>query len=123
MNQIKEQGGDEGDDTEAPWAPDGKWYNEAFDGVTYLYAVSTIDIGIWDPLERSTVLDPKETPQQTSKGNYFTEFNSSFFRAMVDGGPTASVGTFTNSKGNSRTLFLNFGELYESKVFSCEKTS
>lgn len=108
----------EGDDTEAPWATaDGKWYNEAFDGVTYLYAVSTIDIGIWDPLERSTVLDPKETPQQTSKGSYFNEFNSSFFRSMINGGPTASVGTFTNKKGNSRTLFLNFGELYESKVF------
>ena len=107
----------EGDDTEAPWAPDGKWYNEAFDGVTYLYAVSTIDIGIWDPLERSTVLDPKETPQQTSKGNYFTEFNSSFFRSMINGGPTANVGTFTNSNGRSRTLSLNFGELYESKVF------
>ena len=107
----------EGDDTEAPWAPDGKWYNEAFDGVTYLYAVSTIDIGIWDPLERSTVLDPKETPQQSSKGSFFTEFNSSFFRSMIDGGPTVNVGTFVNTNGKSRALQLNFGELYESKVF------
>ena len=107
----------EGNDTEAPWAPDGKWYNEAFDGVTYLYAVSTIDIGIWDPLERSTVLDPKETPQQTSKGSFFTEFNSSFFRSMISGGPTVNVGTFVNSNGKSRTLPLNFGDLYESKVF------
>lgn len=107
----------EGNDTEAPWAPDGKWYNEAFDGVTYLYAVSTIDIGIWDPLERNTVLDPKTTPNQSNKGDFFTEFNSSFFRSMISGGPTVNVGTFVNSNGKSRTLSLNFGELYESKVF------
>ena len=107
----------EGDDPEAPWAPDGKWYNEAFDGVTYLYAVSTIDIGIWDPLERNTVLDPKTTPTQSSKGSFFTEFNSSFFRSMINGGPTVNVGTFVNSNGKSRTLSLNFGDLYESKVF------
>lgn len=107
----------EGDDSEAPWAPDGKWYNEAFDGVTYLYAVSTIDIGIWDPLERSTVLDPKTTPTQSSKGSFFTEFNSSFFRSMINGGPTVNVGTFVNSNGKSRPLSLNFGDLYESKVF------
>lgn len=107
----------EGDDPEAPWAPDGKWYNEAFDGVTYLYAVSTIDIGIWDPLERNTVLDPKTTPNQSNKGDFFTEFNSSFFRSMISGGPTVNVGTFTNSNGKSRTLSLNFGDLYESKVF------
>lgn len=108
----------EGDDPEAPWATaDGKWYNEAFDGVTYLYAVSTIDIGIWDPLERNTVLDPKTTPTQSSKGSFFTEFNSSFFRSMINGGPTVNVGTFVNSNGKSRTLSLNFGDLYESKVF------
>lgn len=107
----------EGNDTEAPWAPDGKWYNEAFDGVTYLYAVSTIDIGIWDPLERSTVLDPKTTPTQSSKGSFFTEFNSSFFRSMINGGPTVNVGTFVNSNGKSRHLSLNFGDIYESKVF------
>lgn len=108
----------EGDDSEAPWATaDGKWYNEAFDGVTYLYAVSTIDIGIWDPLERNTVLDPKTTPTQSSKGSFFTEFNSSFFRSMINGGPTVNVGTFTNSNGKSRPLSLNFGDLYESKVF------
>lgn len=107
----------EGNDTEAPWAPDGKWYNEAFDGVTYLYAVSTIDIGIWDPLERNTVLDPKTTPNQSNKGDFFTEFNSSFFRSMISGGPTVNVGTFVNSNGKSRTLSLNFGDLYESKVF------
>lgn len=107
----------EGNDTEAPWAPDGKWYNEAFDGVTYLYAVSTIDIGIWDPLERNTVLDPKTTPTQSSKGSFFTEFNSSFFRSMINGGPTVNVGTFVNSNGKSRPLSLNFGDIYESKVF------
>lgn len=106
-----------GEDTEAAWAADGKWYNEAFDGVTYLYAVSQIDIGIWDPLERTTVLDPKETPLQANKSEFFTKFNSAYFRSTINGGPTVVVGTFINNYGSSRELSLNFGELYESDVF------
>lgn len=108
----------EGDDTEAPWAStDGKWYNEAFDGVTYLYGSTNIDVGLWDPLERTTALDPKETPVQVGKESFFNSFNTSYFKSTIDGGPVVSVGTFTNSKGSSRALSLDFGKIYESDVF------
>lgn len=109
----------EGNDTDegVNWVADGKWYNEAFDGVTYLYGTSTINVGIWDPLERTTVLDPKETPSQANKGDFFTSFNSSYFQSTINGGPTVTVGTFVNSNGQSRTLSLNFGNLYTSDVF------
>ena len=106
-----------GNDIEAPWAADGKWYNEAFDGITYLYGRTNIGIGIWDPLERTTVLDPKTTPSQSSKEDFFTKFNSSYFRSTTTSGDRLTVGTFTNSAGNGRTLTLNFGDLYQSDVF------
>ena len=68
MNQIKEQGGDEGNDTEAPWATaDGKWYNEAFDGITVLVSKTRLNIGYFNPTERQSVIDPKLSVFQKGK--------------------------------------------------------
>ena len=67
-----------GNDNSTTWSSaDGKWYNEAFDGVTVLVSTTTINTGLWDPMERSTVFDPKLTPSQSSKesiGNSFYSF-------------------------------------------------
>lgn len=67
-----------GSDNSTTWSrADGKWYNEAFDGVTVLVSTTTINTGLWDPMERSTVFDPKLTPSQSSKesiGNSFYSF-------------------------------------------------
>ena len=67
-----------GSDNATTWSSaDGKWYNEAFDGVTVLVSTTTINTGLWDPMERSTVFDPKLTPSQSSKesiGNSFYSF-------------------------------------------------
>ena len=67
-----------GSDNSTTWSSaDGKWYNEAFDGVTVLVSTTTINTGLWDPMERSTVFDPKLTPSQSSKesiGNSFYSF-------------------------------------------------
>ena len=67
-----------GNDNSTAWSSaDGKWYNEAFDGVTVLVSTTTINTGLWDPMERSTVFDPKLTPSQSSKesiGNSFYSF-------------------------------------------------
>ena len=67
-----------GSDNSTTWSSaDGKWYNEAFDGVTVLVSTTTINTGLWDPMERSTVFDPKLTPSQSSKesiGNSFCSF-------------------------------------------------
>ena len=54
-----------GSDNSTTWSSaDGKWYNEAFDGVTVLVSTTTINTGLWDPMERSTVFDPKLTPKK-----------------------------------------------------------
>lgn len=67
-----------GNDNSTAWSSaDGKWYNEAFDGVTVLVSTTTINTGLWDLMERSTVFDPKLTPSQSSKesiGNSFYSF-------------------------------------------------
>lgn len=66
-----------GSDNSTTWSSaDGKWYNEAFDGVTVLVSTTTINTGLWDPMERSTVFDPKLTPSQSSKENIGNNFYS-----------------------------------------------
>lgn len=67
-----------GDDASAIWSStDKRWYNEGFDGITVLVTTTTINTGLWDPMERTTVFDPKLTPSQSSKesiGNSFYSF-------------------------------------------------
>lgn len=66
-----------GSDNSTTWSSaDGKWYNEAFDGVTVLVSTTTINTGLWDPMERSTVFDPKLTPSQSSKESIGKSFYS-----------------------------------------------
>lgn len=66
-----------GSDNSTTWSSaDGKWYNEAFDGVTVLVSTTTINTGLWDPMERSTVFDTKLTPSQSSKENIGNNFYS-----------------------------------------------
>ena len=49
-----------GNDTGAPWAPDGHWYNEAFDGITVAISTTTIETGFISPAgQRMTIQDPK----------------------------------------------------------------
>lgn len=67
-----------GNDDSTAWSmTNGKWYNEAFDGVTVYVQTTVIHTGLWDPMERTTVFDPKLTPSQNSKesiGNNFYSF-------------------------------------------------
>ena len=110
----------EGNDKEASWASgDGKWYNEAFDGVTYMVNTTVINVGLWDPMERSTVLDPMQTQSQSSTEDFFNKdkYNSSVFSSYVDGGPVVTVGTFTNSAGSSKTFSMDFSKMFVSDVF------
>lgn len=62
------------DDSTAWSSTDGKWYNEAFDGVVVLVSTTTINTGLWDPMERSTVFDTKLTPKNTGKSDMGTSF-------------------------------------------------
>lgn len=64
-----------GNDASAIWASgDGKWYNEAFDGITVYVQTTEIHTGFWDDMCRTTVFDPKLTPKNTYKGDLGTSF-------------------------------------------------
>ena len=54
-----------GEDNTAKWATvDGTWYNEAFDGITVYVQRTAIQVGLINPTERWSVLDPKLAPLQ-----------------------------------------------------------
>ena len=38
------------------WAPSKAWYNEAFNGVTVIVQTTNIQVGLYDPSIRSTIL-------------------------------------------------------------------
>lgn len=64
-----------GRDKTAKWASSsGKWYNEAFDGVTVLVTTTTMNVGFWNPTERQTVSDPALTPVQGDKSEIGSQF-------------------------------------------------
>lgn len=66
-----------GYDDDAGWAgSDGKWYNEAFDGITYEEITTKIETGMIKPTERSSVLDPKLCPINQGKSDFFSHFQT-----------------------------------------------
>ncbi len=112
----------EGNDTDAAWARDGKWFNEAFDGVTYLIATTTFEIGLWNPADRQSVLDPKLMPKQESKDDLVidnnedskTKFNTLYFQTW---NTMKTAGTIvTPVTGSSYTVPFNYSNLYRSRV-------
>ena len=75
-----------GNDTTASWASDGRWYNEAYAGITVYVQHTDIQVGLTvgvNPL-RTMVLDPKLIPQVTSKKDQGTTAFSSAFKVDLD---------------------------------------
>lgn len=115
-----------GSDNSTAWSSaDGKWYNEAFDGVTVLVSTTTINTGLWDPMERSTVFDTKLTPKNTGKSDMGTSFYVFQMRTASSSdtysGENNRVGSFMGVK-----VFSNVGltELYKTdKWFSSSITT
>ena len=58
-----------GNDTTASWAPDGKWYNEAFDGIIVLVQTTDMKVGIFTTTTRNVVMDPNLCPKKSGKTN------------------------------------------------------
>ena len=69
-----------GNDATADWAPDSKWYNEAFEGVYILYQSDKLRVGFMKPPLRTSVLDPKLTPQNVGQSSQFTKAYLSQYR-------------------------------------------
>ena len=101
-----------GNDAHSGWGT--QWYNEAFDGVTYIYQQDYFYVGLINPTERITVIDPKLTPKQNSKSDFFNNFHSS---AFITFNPSNKLGTFRNAAGSGKSFTYNFNNLYRSKPF------
>ena len=92
-----------GNDTNASWTidpntnkPDGKWYNEAFNGITVKVQTTVLSVGLTTPNSRSTILDPKLIPQLDSKGELFTSAFLTQYKTsnkLIDK-PTNYIGQF-----------------------------
>lgn len=81
-----------GNDTTASWASsDGKWYNEAFNGVIVIVQKTTIEVGLGAVNQRTAVIDPKLVPQMNSKVNEVEAFLTQF---KVDFTEKDKVATF-----------------------------
>ena len=104
-----------GNDTSAIWAPDGKWYNEAFDGITVYVQKTDIHTGLWEPMERTTVFDTKLTPKNTGKSDMGTLFYAFQMRTAAYSdlyeGEANKLGRFMGEKVYSNT---DLTELYKS---------
>ena len=71
-----------GDDSTATWCNnyDGHWYNEAFDGITYVWGTTEFSVGLVYPGERISILDPKLTPSKSGIAQDYSVFYTSQFK-------------------------------------------
>lgn len=77
-----------GEDKLASWAKDESktlndeetWYNEAFDGITYVHIKTQLSVGFINPFERTSVLDPELCPISNSKDDFFQSYRLSQFK-------------------------------------------
>lgn len=86
-----------GKDKTASWAlKDGKWYNEAWDGISVLKQTTVFRVGMQKPDSRVTVLDPKLCYKTKSKKDMFTGANKSRYGIdnRTEGKPDNFIGEF-----------------------------
>ena len=77
-----------GNDKSASWATDGKWYNEAYDGVSIAIYSAQIEVGIdgYEGLNyRTCVLDPNLTPQSAGQTDVFSKANIFQYQINTNG--------------------------------------
>ena len=63
-----------GNDTTAPWAGDGAWYNEAWYGIIVVVQTSEIECAFYAPDMRTTIMDPKLVPKINKKNEPMKAF-------------------------------------------------
>lgn len=119
-NLVKTLERNRGNDSTASWAPDSKWYNEAFDGLVVVRKCSTFDVGFLKTATRTAVLDPKLCPPSSGISDAFNKAFLSQFRvdskstaSIAQNKPNGYIGTF---KGKDITL-PNIEDIYVSKKF------
>lgn len=79
-NFVKSIERNTGNDSSASWAPDGKWYNEAFEAVYMVYQETNLEVGFATPKQRTAALDPKLCPINTGRADLYSKAFLSQFR-------------------------------------------
>lgn len=121
-NLVKSLERDKGSDTTAAWSTsDGKWYNEAWDGIYVVRKADILDVGFNRPQTRSAVLDAKLCPPNNKgqSGMFDTAFLSQFRLDSKSDSPVAAgkpdnwIGTFEGKD----VLLPSMSDMYTSKKF------
>jgi hypothetical protein len=107
-----------GSDPSAAWAGSkGRWYNEAFDGVTVLKQTSTIAVGFWDSMERTTIFDTALIPSSSSQD----DMGKSFYVFQFKSASTSDKYSVARKLGTfvGKDIYSNndLDELYTSQKF------
>lgn len=83
---------------EPSWAPDGTWYNEAFDGITVIEQTTKLNVGYINPPQRESIFDPKIIPKSESQSNilsgvyFINQYKTKDYSQAY--GSTYTIGTF-----------------------------
>lgn len=110
-----------GRDNTASWATnDGKWYNEAFDGIYLVRQSTSMKVGFNDPTRRTAALDPALCPSNAGQSDLYSKaflsqfcMNGESDAAVAAGKGRRFIGTF---KGQDITL-PDMEGLYQSRKF------
>ena len=110
-----------GSDPTASWASrDGKWYNEAFDGIYVVRQATTLQVGLKDPAKRTAALDPALCPPNAGQSDLYSKaflsqfcMNDTSDAAVAQGKGSQYLGTF---KGVDIKL-PDMQGLYQSRKF------
>lgn len=105
-----------GNDTDARWISDGKWLNEAFDGITVLVSTTVLETGYNSPRERSCILDPKLNVKSNGTSDLFSGFMVGQFK-MKDYSAAYSMKNVIGQFKESSVLMNDMDHLYYTKKF------
>ena len=109
----------QGNDTSASWAPDGKWYNEAFDGICYVRRETSFEVGFLDSPIRSAALDPNLTPVNKGQSDLFsTAFISQFRLNDKSDAYTSEAPGYVGKFKGENVILPGAENMYKTRVFS-----
>lgn len=109
-----------GNDTTASWASsDGKWYNEAFDGICIVRRETCFEVGYESPLIRSAALDPALCPVNKGQSDlfskaYVSQFAMNNISDKAYGSNDGCIGTFLNQE----VILPGWQEMFMSMPFA-----
>ena len=116
----------EGKDKTAKWATsDGKWYNEAFDGIYLVRQAATITIGLQYSGYRTSALDPALCPVNKGQSDLYTKafmsqfcLNSTSDATIAKGKPSGWLGTWRAGTSDAFEVVLpDIESMYISRKF------